>query len=144
MFKRSLLLLLALASPAAAHDTWVETNTNVVRCGDAIHVDLKLGNHGNDHRDFKLAGKVKLEGCTLDVIAPDGTAYDLRPRLADTGYAPQEGFWTARFAASEPGLYLVAHTLDQVVHYAPVRSIKSAKTFFVLSNSLDRVPLDHP
>src|SRR6185436_2774462 len=47
-----------LAAPAFAHDTWVQTNTNVVRTGDAVHVDLMLGNHGNDHRDFKLASKL--------------------------------------------------------------------------------------
>ena len=47
---------LLLATAAGAHDTWVQTNANVVRAGDAVHVQLMLGNHGNDHRDFKLAG----------------------------------------------------------------------------------------
>ena len=65
-----LALLLALAAPVAAmgHDTWVQTNTNLVRTGDAVHIDLMLGNHGNEHRDFKLAGKLALEGATLEVI----------------------------------------------------------------------------
>ena len=129
---------------APAHDTWVETKTNVIRTGDAVHIDLKLGNHGNDHRDFKLAGKVPLEPCTLEVIAPDGSKYDLKDRLADVGYTPTEGYWTGRFAAGRPGLHVVAHTCDQVVRYAPVRSIKSAKTCFVVSDSLDRVPTENP
>jgi uncharacterized GH25 family protein len=38
----------------------------------------------------------------------------------------------------------VAHTHDKVVRYAPVRSVKSAKTCFVLSKSLDGVPRDNP
>jgi len=137
-------LLLGLAGAVAAHDTWVQTNTNVVRASDNVHVDLMLGNHGNDHRDFKLASKIDLDGCTLAVLAPDGKRYDLKDRLIDTGYTPREGFWTARFAGAQPGLYLVAHTSDKVVSYAPTRSVKSAKTFFVVSKSLDRVSPDNP
>lgn len=38
----------------------------------------------------------------------------------------------------------MAHTLDQVASYAPVRNVKSAKTCFVASKSLDRVPADNP
>jgi uncharacterized GH25 family protein len=136
------LLVLVLVSPA--HDTWVQTNTNVVRVGDNVHIDLMLGNHGNDHRDFKLASKISLEGTTLQVLAPDGKRYDLKSRLDDVGYTPKEGFWTTRFAGARPGLYMVAHTSDRVVTYAPTRSIKSAKTFFVMSKSLDRVSSKNP
>ncbi len=59
MIRNCLILVLALASSALAHDTWVETNTNLIRTGDAVYVDLKLGNHGNDHRDFKLASPIR-------------------------------------------------------------------------------------
>jgi uncharacterized GH25 family protein len=143
------LLLLApwlclCAAPAAAHDAWVQTNSNLVRAGDAVHVDLLLGNHGNDHRDFRLAGKTSLDGGTLEIVAPDGQKFDLKPQLADTGYAPQEGFWTTRFTAAEPGLYVVSHLSDQVMTYGPVRSVKSAKACFVVSASLDRVSQDNP
>jgi uncharacterized GH25 family protein len=142
-------LLLALcllsAGPAVAHDTWVETHTNLIRAGDAVHIDLKLGNHGNDHRDFKLASKITLDGCTLDLIAPSGQRYDLESNLSDLGYAPTDGYWSARFTGVEPGLYCVAHSLDKVVnHGRPVRSIKSGKTFFVVSPSLDRVSQENP
>lgn len=144
MIRTSLLAVLLAATPALAHDTWVETNTNIVRSGDAVYVDLKLGNHGNDHRDFKLAGKPNVEASTLEILTPDGTSYDVKGDLRDTGYAPNEGYWTAKFVPVAPGLYMAAHTLDQVVHYAPTRSIKSAKTFFVVSNSLDNVPIENP
>ena len=133
---------LAVASAARAHDTWVQTNTNIVRVGDAAHVDLLLGNHGNDHRDFKLAGKPDLEASTLEVVLPSGKRLDVKPGLTDQGYAPSEGFWSTRFVPAEPGLYTVSHTYDKVVSYAPVRSIKSAKTCFVASRSLDNVPRD--
>ncbi|HTU91793.1 MAG TPA: DUF4198 domain-containing protein [Gemmataceae bacterium] len=96
-------IMLVLAAALSAHDTWVQTNTNVVRAGDYVHIDLMLGNHGNDHRDFKLASKIDLEGCTLTVVAPDGKRYDLKDRLTDTGYTPKEGYWTARFAGALSG-----------------------------------------
>jgi len=147
----AIVLLASAQTPTHAHDTWVQTNTNVVRTGDNIHIDLMLGNHGNEHRDFKLAGKITLDGCKLDVIAPSGKKFDLRDRLTDIGYVPKEGFWTARFAATEPGLYMVAHSRDGL--HNTTRSIKSGKTFFIVSASLDKVskdlkgfdkPLGHP
>jgi uncharacterized GH25 family protein len=136
---------LVLAKSALAHDTWVQTNTNLIRSGDAVHIDLMLGNHGNEHRDFKLASKIDLEGATLKVHDPKDRVYDLREQLGDTGYTPKEGFWTTKFAATAPGLYLIEHTRDKVVnHGKPVRSIKSAKAFFVVSKSLDRVTQENP
>jgi uncharacterized GH25 family protein len=137
-----LLVGLGLVGTAHAHDTWVQTNSNAVRVGDAAHVDLMLGNHGNDHRDFKLAGKPDLAASTLEVVLPSGKRLDIKPGLTDQGYAPSEGFWSTRFVPFEPGLYTVSHTYDKVVSYAPVRSIKSAKTCFVANGSLDNVPRD--
>lgn len=136
-------LLLAVSSATFAHDTWVQTNTNLVRVGDAVHIDLMLGNHGNNHRDFKLASKINLDGSQLAVRAPDGKRYDLLNQLVDTGYAPKEGFWTTRFVAGAPGPYIIEHSLDQVVnHGRPVRAVKSSKTLFLASRLLDKVDSD--
>ncbi len=127
--------LLALATTTHAHDTWVQTNTNLVRTGDLVHVDLMLGNHGNDHRDYRLASKLDPARATLDVLSPDGKRYDLKPNLTDTGYMPKEGFWTARFVAGRAGLHCVAHTVDSV--FRTKRTIKSGKTYFLVSDQLD-------
>jgi uncharacterized GH25 family protein len=141
----ALLCVVASASWASAHDTWVETNTNLIRTGDAVYIDLRLGNHGNEHRDFKLAGKIDLDSCTLDIHSPDGSRLDLKHELIDTGYAPDEGDWSGRFTATKSGLYLVSHTLDKVVnHGRPVRAVKSGKTCFVVSDGLDEVQQDNP
>lgn len=146
-----LLLLTSFALTAQAHDTWVQTNTNLVRVGNVVHVDLMLGNHGNDHRDFKLASKISLGPSTLAVTAPDGKSYDLKPKLIDTGYAPKEGFWSARFVPGQPGLHCVVHTLDTL--HRTIRAIKSSKTYFAASPQLDKIgelpgafekPLGHP
>jgi uncharacterized GH25 family protein len=124
---------------AAAHDTWIETNTALVRAGDRIEVDLKLGNHGNNHRDFKLAGKQSLEGLSLKVISPAGKRFDLKPELTDLGYAPKEGYWSALLTTSEAGHYTAVASSDRIVdHGAPQRSVRSAKTVWLASKSLDK------
>lgn len=136
-------LALAFAAvPGGAHDTWVQTNAHIVRTGDAVHIDLLLGNHGNNHRDFKIAGKLPVESVgSFVVVAPDGKSYDLKPDLSDVGYAPKEGFHTAKFAPAKAGLYVAAQSSDGVVnHGKPVRAVRSAKVFFLASNSLDKVP----
>lgn len=132
---------LAVTGFALAHDTWVQCNTNLVRTGDAVHLDLMLGNHGNDHRDFKLASKLSLDSIqTLAVRSPEGKTYDVKPDLADLGYAPKEGFLSAKFTTAKPGIYVVYQASDSVVnHGKPVRSVRSAKCFFQASDSLDKV-----
>jgi uncharacterized GH25 family protein len=136
--------LTLFSAVASAHDTWVETNTNIFRVGDAAHIDLKLGNHGNEHRDFKVASKMSLDGCKMEVIDPAGQHFDIKPSLIDTGYSPKDGFWTTTFSTDMPGLYTVVQSSDAVMNYAPERAIKNAKTFFVVSKSLDRVPTATP
>jgi len=129
---------------ARGHDTWVQTNTNLIRTGDVIHVDLMLGNHGNEHRDFKLASKISLDGVkAIEVVGPERLRYDLKPELIDLGLAPKEGFHSARFVPAKPGLYAAVQTLDRVVnHGKPVRSVKSAKAYFGVSDSLDKPAVD--
>jgi len=127
---------------ALAHDTWVQTNTNLIRLGDAVYVDLMLGNHGNLHRDFKLASKIDLDGCELQVRTPGGKRVDLKEALIDRGLAPKEGYWSAKFVGSEAGMYVVEHRMDRIAkHGKPVRSIRNGKTYFVASPSLDNIPI---
>jgi uncharacterized GH25 family protein len=139
-------LAVLTATHVSAHDPWLQLNSNLVRTGDAVHIDLLLGNHGNDHRDFKVAGKFTADAVdTFVVVAPDGKKYDLKSDLADLGYAPKEGFLAAKFTTGKPGLYTAALTSDRVVnHGAPVRAVRSAKTFFVASPTLDRVGKTNP
>lgn len=136
----TVLLAAIFASPLFAHDVWVETNTGLIRAGDRVDIDLKLGNHGNNHRDFKQAGKVDPTTLSaVQVIDPTGKKYDLLPSLADIGYAPKEGYFTAPFVTAVDGHYMVLAMGDKVVnHGTPLRSIRSAKTFFLASKSLDK------
>jgi uncharacterized GH25 family protein len=123
---------------ASAHDLWVQTNTPVVRVGDSVIVDVMLGNHGNDHRDFKLAGKADRATVTLTLVNPAGETTNLTPKLADLGLGPKEGYLSTRATATTPGFHSLILTSDKVVSYAPTRSIKSAKTFFIAAKRLDQ------
>lgn len=121
-----------------AHDTWVEAASALVRTGDNVQADLKLGNHGNEHRDFKLAGKLKPEDARLTLLDPSGRAIEVK--LTDQGYTPQEGYWSGQSMLAQPGLYTLVSTSDRVVSYAPKRSVKSAKAYVLASASLDKLP----
>ncbi len=137
-------MAMLLAVPALAHDTWLQTNTAIIRTGDAVHINLMLGNHGNDHRDFKIASKLAAESIgTFEVLAPDGKKYDLKPDAIDLGYAPKEGFHTVKFAPASPGIYIASQSADSIVnHGKPVRSVRSAKAIFLVSPTLDAVRKD--
>lgn len=129
----------ACTTGASAHDTWIQASQRLVRIGDVVRVELFLGNHGNDHRDFRVAGKLaSLEGSTLAVIAADGRRTDLVPDAIDVGSAPQQGFWSARFVPGRPGLHGVAHTRTGIHHRK--RGVKSGKTFFRVAENLDAPP----
>lgn len=128
-------------STLSAHDVWLQTNTAIVRTGEGIQIDLMLGNHGNDHRDFKLASKIGVDKVqSLQVISPNGSKTDLKPMLTDLGYTPKEGFHSARFVAATPGLYTAAMFTDGIVnHGKAIRSVRSSKAFFLASAKLDKL-----
>jgi uncharacterized GH25 family protein len=138
LFLFAIVFAVSLSNSAPAHDTWVQTGSLVTRHRDVVHVDLMLGNHGNNHRDFKLASKITLAPCTLEVIAPDGKRIDLKPAVVDMGSAEKEGFWSARMLAEQQGVYQVLHTLDTL--HGKTRAIKSSKSFFVSSGSFEKLP----
>lgn len=132
--------LVAAGGLAGAHDTWLQTNSAIVRVGDVVFIDLMLGNHGNGHRDFKVAGKFDPAKSRVEVVDPGGKVFDLKPSLADQGYAPKEGFFSGLFQPTVAGLYLISQSSEEVVSYAPERVVRSAKTFFVAAEKLDQVP----
>jgi hypothetical protein len=87
----------------------------------------------------------------VDVVAPGGRKTDLVPALVDLGYAPKEGFWSARFVPAAEGLHCVAHLRDGIRHGA--RGLKGSKAYFLVAEKLDALeaatkdhatPLGHP
>lgn len=139
----SLLCTMVLVNSAVAHDTWVEVNTPEVREGNLVYVDLKLGNHGNEHRDFKLHSLITLDHASLSVFAPCGCEADLKASLTGNAYEPKQGYWTARYTTTKPGLHVISHQLDTL--HGTIRAIKSAKTYFVVGpdSTATKGPLMH-
>ena len=126
---------LLLLSPVAAnaHDLWSRTNTPLVRTGEVVHVDLCLGNHGNYHRDFMLAGRVSLDWISADFIASAGARTDLGDQVRATASAEKEGCWTRPVVAEASGVHCVAMMLDRVMqHGQSIRVVRTAKSFFPL------------
>lgn len=139
LFVTAVSVLAMMIATAFGHDTWLQTPASIVRVGEPSHVDILLGNHGNDHRDFKIAGKVKAEEiATLTLTQPDGKDVDLKPAIVDLGLSVKDGWLQAGLTLDRPGLYAITLTSDKVVDYAPKRSIKTAKAFVLASASLDK------
>lgn len=147
----ALAAFVGLATTINAHDTWVEVNTSEVREGNLVYVDLKLGNHGNEHRDFKMHSLITLDKVKLAVKMPCGCTKDIKPTLIPTASEEKQGYWTTRYTTTKPGLHVVAHELDTL--HGKIRAIKSAKTYFVVGPdaaatkgplSKCTAPLGHP
>ena len=90
--------------PAAAHDTWVQTNTNLIRTGDAVHIDLMLGQPRQRPPRLQAGEQSRSGGLHAESVTIR-TATGLRSASTsstDIGYTPKEGFWTSKFAADLP------------------------------------------
>lgn len=88
---------------AMAHDIWIETNQSLLRVGESVSLSLMLGNHGNHHRDFRMASKIQAGQQNLSIIGVDGKSLDLTSNLIDNGYEPKEGFWGTSFQGDKDG-----------------------------------------
>jgi uncharacterized GH25 family protein len=98
---------------AVAHDGWVEITPVIVEKGQVATISLIQGNHSNEHRSYRIAGKGDQKYTTLVVVDPKGKANALTDRLVDLGEDEQKvgpkgpkGFYLAPFTAKEEGLYL--------------------------------------
>ncbi|HRI45190.1 MAG TPA: DUF4198 domain-containing protein [Fimbriimonadaceae bacterium] len=146
----------AASAIALAHDIWIQPSACRVDPDAWIRLDLRLGNHGSGHKDFRLASKVAGNAKNLVLYGPDGAKVDLTGSLTDQGYGEKEGFWSARYVPQTQGLYTAVSTFDQVMTYGPIRDVKSAKTYFavgsvapsgfdrVFGHDIEIVPLENP
>src|SRR5689334_16151700 len=82
-----LCLLGALNLPrvAMAHDGWVEVSPTIVEKNQNATIALIQGNHSNEHRSYRIAGKWDQKYTTLLVVDPKGKQASLTDRLIDFG-----------------------------------------------------------
>ena len=114
--KSNVLFVLALLffhpSSARSHDGWVEITPTIVEKGQVATIALIQGNHSNEHRSYRIAGKWDQKYTTLVVVDPNGKKNALTDRLIDFGEDDEKvgpkgpkGFYLASFIPNEEGLY---------------------------------------
>lgn len=98
---------------ASAHDGWVEITPTIVEKNQAAIIALIQGNHSNEHKSYRIAGKWDAKNTTLVVVDPKGTAHSLTDRLIDLGEDAEaigpkgpKGFHLASFVPKDDGRYL--------------------------------------
>jgi uncharacterized GH25 family protein len=148
-FLHSVLMIFAtvvffLPQTASSHDGWVEITPTIVEKGQPTTISLIQGNHSNEHRSYRIAGKWDQKYTTLVVIDHKGKNRDLTDRLVDFGEDDEKvgpkgpkGFYLASFTPNEEGLYqAVARQVRTVQHGdgPKVLMIRTAKTTFASLN----------
>jgi uncharacterized GH25 family protein len=122
------------------HDGWVEISPSIVEKGQLATISLIQGNHSNEHKSYRIAGKWDPKYATLAVIDPKGIANSITDRLIDMGEDAEtigpkgpKGFHLATFLPKDEGLY---HALARQVRAVQqgdgpkVVTFRTAKTAF--------------
>jgi len=85
---RFLVLVLAICLSTAwapAHDGWVEVTPTIIEKGQVANLALIQGNHSNEHKSYRIAGKWDGRNTTLAVVDPRGKQIMLTDRVIDLG-----------------------------------------------------------
>jgi uncharacterized GH25 family protein len=133
------LLSFYFAAPVCAHDGWIEVPA-IVEKGQPVTIALMLGNHANEHRSYRLAGKWNPKYLKLMVIEPSGKVSDITGSLVDfgeddekTGPKGPKGFHIAPFTPTAEGVHVVLAREEQVLQHGDepkFRSVRSARAAF--------------
>ena len=138
----SLLITLLFFHPlsASSHDGWVEVTPTIMEKGQVATLALIQGNHSNEHKSYRIAGKWDSKYTTLIVLDPEGKQIALTDRIIDLGEDEEKvgpkgpkGFYLASYVPSDEGLYQVlarqARTLQQG-DGPKLSTVRIAKTAF--------------
>jgi uncharacterized GH25 family protein len=138
------LLSFCSAATALAHDGWIEVPA-IVEKGQPVTIALMLGNHANEHRSYRLAGKWSPKYLKLMVIDPSGKVNDITSSLVDlgeddekTGPKGPKGFHIAPFTPTAEGVHIVLAREEQLLRHGDepkFRSVRSARAAFAALRS---------
>jgi uncharacterized GH25 family protein len=131
-------LLFFLPLKARAHDGWIEVAPALVEKGQPVAVALMHGNHSNEHRSYRLAGKWDLEFTKVTVIAPSGKTsalamVDLGEDPEKTGPKGPKGFHIGQFVPDEEGVYTVVARQERTIERGDgpkFRGVRFARSAF--------------
>ena len=95
-----------------AHDGWVEITPTIVEKGQPTTIALIQGNHSNEHKSYRIAGKWDGKNTTLAVVNPGGKQIALTDRIIDLGEDEEKvgpkgpkGFYLASYIPNDEGLH---------------------------------------
>jgi hypothetical protein len=104
--------LMIVPRAALAHDGWVEVSPTLVEKNQLATIALIQGNHSNEHKSYRIAGKWDQKFTTLIVVDPKTKHISLTDRLIDFGEDAEaigpkgpKGFFLASFVPKDEGLY---------------------------------------
>src|SRR6266508_2434874 len=125
---------------AMAHDGWVEISPTIVEKNQAATIALLQGNHSNEHKSYRIAGKWDSKYTTPVIVDPTGKQNTLTDRLIDLGEDAEtigpkgpKGFHLASFVPKVDGLYQVLARQVRTVQQGEgpkLLTIRLAKTAF--------------
>lgn len=110
----SLLITLLFFDPlsASSHDGWVEVTPAIIEKGQIATLALIQGNHSNEHKSYRIAGKWDGKNTTLAVVDPKGKHSSLTDRIIDLGEDEEKvgpkgpkGFYLASYVPNDEGFY---------------------------------------
>ncbi len=127
-----------LVGAAHAHDGWIEVTPSIVEKGQPVTIALMHGNHSNEHRSYRLAGKWDPEFTKVSVVAPSGKTtavkiVDLGEDPEKTGPKGPKGFHIAQFVADEEGVYTVVARQERDLQHGDgprFRGVRFARSAF--------------
>src|SRR6266496_1875271 len=136
-----LLTLFFFQAPFAfSHDGWVEISPTIVEKNHVATIALLQGNHSNEHKSYRIAGKWDSKYTTLVIVDPTGKQNTLTDRLIDLGEDAEtigpkgpKGFHLASFVPKVDGLYQVLARQVRTVQQGEgpkLLTIRLAKTAF--------------
>jgi len=128
------------ASFASAHDGWVEVSPAIVEKKQTTTIALMQGNHSNEHKSYRIAGKWDLKYTTLVVVDPKNRQSVLTDNLIDLGEDAEtvgpkgpKGFHFASFVPKDEGLYQALARQSRTVQQGDgpkIVTFRLAKTAF--------------
>ena len=129
-----------LPQPASSHDGWVEISPAIVEKNQPATISLIQGNHSNEHKSYRIAGKWDAKYTTLVIVDPGSKQIPLTDRLFDFGedadaVGPKgpKGFYLAPFVPRDEGLYQALARQARTVQQGDgpkVVTVRIAKTAF--------------
>lgn len=144
-FKLASLLVFAFFGSSGmcfAHDLWIEPSSNLVRLGESVTLQLKLGNCEHGKATGKTSGMLPRESVHLAAHLPGDKLVNISNYISSTTLEGNPGgCWTTRYRNNELGCTWLLQSMEETVIHGgkSVRGHLFAKAPVLAATSLDDV-----